>query len=164
MSNQNNSLEDKRTFKSKIFLAFSPGGHYVESMQIMNALNKYEVYYLTPYAPTTRKLNNVYFITDTAELGLPRSMILNIMISFKIFFKLRPKVIITTGAEIVIPICYLAKLLFRAKIIFIETFARVLSPSVTGRIIYPIADVFLVQWKTLIKCYGRKAKYVGRVF
>ena len=150
--------------KLKICAAFSPGGHYVEIMQIIEACKNFDVFYVAPYSVTTKKLKKVYFLIDTAQCGTLKAMMLNVILSLKILFKERPNVVITTGAEIVIPICYLAKFFLGAKIIFIETFARVFSPSFTGRIIYPIADVFLVQWKSIIKYYGKKAKYIGRVF
>ncbi len=150
--------------KKRIILAFSPGGHYVESMQILEALEDDEVYFVSPYAPTTKDLKNIFFITDTADIGLIPSMIINIFLSFKILLKIRPDIIISTGAEIVVPLCYIAKLFFGIKILFIETFARIITPSWTGRMIYPIADVFLVQWKEIQRLYGARAKYVGKVF
>ena len=148
----------------RIILAFSPGGHYVESMQILDALLGNEVFFVSPYAPTTEDLENVFYITDTAEIGLIRSMIMNTLLSLKILLKTRPDVVVTTGAEIVVPLCYLAKFLFGSRIVFIETFARIVTPSWTGRMIYPIADEFLVQWEDIKRCYGAKAKYVGKVF
>ena len=49
------------------------------------------------------------------------------------------------------------------KVIYLETFARVNDRSLTGRLVYPIADLFLVQWESLLEFYP-KAKYVGGVF
>jgi hypothetical protein len=34
----------------------------------------------------------------------------------------------------------------------------------TGKVVYPICDVFLVQWERLLKEYGTKAQFKGRVF
>jgi len=150
--------------KLKICIAFSCGGHYIEAMQLVNELCDYDICYATPYAATTKELKEVFFLRDPSEIGSLQALIANTIISFKLLLKKRPDVIITTGAEIVIPLCYISKLLFRKNILFIETFARVTSPSFTGRVVYHIADVFLVQWKTLLKYYGKKAMYVGRVF
>jgi UDP-N-acetylglucosamine:LPS N-acetylglucosamine transferase len=153
-----------RNRRLKLCIAFSPGGHYVETMQIMEAFGDFDLCFATTYAVTTKDLEKVYFLIDTAERGTIRAMMLNAIVSLKILLKEHPDALITTGAEIVIPLCYLAKLLLGTKIIFIETFARVTAPSFTGRIIYPIADVFLVQWKSLLECYGRKARHIGKVF
>jgi UDP-N-acetylglucosamine:LPS N-acetylglucosamine transferase len=46
-------------------------------------------------------------------------------------------------------------------LVFIETNSRIVKPSLTGRILYPFADLFFVQWKPLLKKYGKKAKYGG---
>jgi hypothetical protein len=51
----------------------------------------------------------------------------------------------------------------KSKIIYIESFARVYNASLTGRLVYGIADMFLVQSEELLKVYPR-AKYVGGVF
>ena len=92
-------------------------------------------------------------------------IILNIIIvaiqSLKIIVKERPNIIVSTGADVTIPICYLGKFL-NVKIFFIESFSRVNDLSPTGKIVYPIADLFLVQWKRLTKKYS-KAKYWGSV-
>ena len=79
-----------------------------------------------------------------------------------IFFKVKPQVIVTTGAGCVIPMFVLGKI-FRKKLIFIETFSRTDSKTITGKICYPMADVFIVQWKVLLNLYP-KAKYFGPIY
>ena len=46
--------------------------------------------------------------------------------------------------------CYLGKI-FGSKIIYIETFANRNKKTATGRLIYPIADLFIVQWEEMLK-------------
>ncbi|WP_307816097.1 hypothetical protein [Thermobrachium celere] len=41
-----------------------------------------------------------------------------------------------------------------------ESFAKVNTPNLSGKLIYPIADLFIVQWPELLKFYP-KAKYLG---
>ena len=77
------------------------------------------------------------------------------------YFKIRPKVIITTGTHTAGPMCYLGKI-FGSKIIYIETIANINTKTATGRLIYPIADLFLVQWKEMLKIYP-KAVYAGKI-
>jgi beta-1,4-N-acetylglucosaminyltransferase len=161
---QKNTSKNCSRSRLKVCVAFSCGGHYVEAMQLVNELEDYDICYATPYATTTKELEEVCFLRDPSDIGVLQALIANTIISFKMLLKKRPDVIITTGAEIVIPLCYISKLLFGRNILFIETFARVTSPSFTGRVVYPIADIFLVQWKSLLKFYGKKAMYVGRVF
>lgn len=101
----------------------------------------------------------VYFVANPGRN--PFKFIIHSVISLIVLVKERPKVVITTGAGLVVPICYLSKLLFRSKIIFIESFSRIDSPSLTGRIVFSISDLFIVQWEQLLKIYGNKAVYGG---
>ena len=68
-------------------------------------------------------------------------------------------VVIATGAHTTVPICYIAKL-FGKKVIFIETFANITTKTLSGKLVYPIADLFLVQWEEMLKLYPN-AKYRG---
>ena len=58
--------------------------------------------------------------------------------------------------------CYIAKL-FGAKVIWIETFANITTKTLAGRLVYPIADTFVVQWEEMKKLYP-KAKYWGWIY
>ena len=66
------------------------------------------------------------------------------------YFKIHPDYIITTGAHTAGPICCLGKL-FGTRIVFIETFASVERSTITGRLLYPISDRFIVQWESMKK-------------
>lgn len=93
------------------------------------------------------------------RLGIP-AFIINLFQTLFILMKEKPKVIITSGATVAFIFCWLAKFLFRSKIIFIETMSRITCPSLIGRLLYPVADVFIVQWKSMLKFY-QKAIYGG---
>ena len=57
---------------------------------------------------------------------------------------------------------YIAKI-FRSKIVYIETLANSKTKTATGRLIYPIADLFIVQWEEMLKLYP-KAKFGGWIY
>ena len=78
------------------------------------------------------------------------------------FLKERPDVVVSTGALAVIPFCLIAKL-FRRKLVFIESFAKVTSGNLTGRFLYRFADRFYVQWESMLKVYP-KAVYRGGIY
>lgn len=72
----------------------------------------------------------------------------------------RPAAVISCGPAVGVPPCVMAKLL-GIRVIFVETGSRVRALSMTGRIVYRFADLFLVQWPQLLaKC--AKAIYAGR--
>jgi len=79
----------------------------------------------------------------------------------KCILKERPKVIVTTGAEVAIPIVIFGKLFFHSKVIFIESAAQIHSQSQTGKLLYWFSDKFYVQWPSMLEVYGKKAQFVG---
>ncbi len=132
--------------------------------RLMPAFEGKEYFFVTYKSEYSRHLERAYFIEY--KLGYIRERITwlkTIFIALRILFKERPDVVISTGGgEIAIPFCYVGKLL-GAKVVFIETFARVTTRSAAGKLIYPLADLFLVQWETLLKKYGKKAQCWGSV-
>ena len=58
--------------------------------------------------------------------------------------------------------CCIGKL-FGSKVIYIETLANSSTKTATGRLIYHIADVFVVQWEEMLELYP-KAKYWGMIY
>jgi len=60
------------------------------------------------------------------------------------FWRLRPDVVVSTGAGMTLPFFLVARLL-GARCIFLETGARVTKPSLTGRVCYPLSHLFIVQ-------------------
>ncbi|KRM64125.1 hypothetical protein FC74_GL002026 [Lacticaseibacillus paracasei subsp. paracasei ATCC 25302 = DSM 5622 = JCM 8130] len=50
-----------------------------------------------------------------------------------------------------------------AKLIYVEVFDRIDKPTVTGKMVYPIADKFIVQWEEMRKVYP-KAVNLGSIF
>ena len=88
--------------------------------------------------------------------------IVNIVRSFVIFLRERPDVVISTGVFITVPMCVFAKL-FGKKVIYIESFAKVTSPTKTGRFLYKFADRFYVQWESMLNVYP-KAVCLGGIY
>ena len=147
----------------KICLAFSAGGHRLQILQLEKIYRKYDHFFLTYKGLTTVNLtknHRVYFITNFRRNFIKAFM--TIIQSLLIFLKEKPDIIVSTGAGITIPICYLAKF-FGKKVIYIESFSRVTSPSIAGKVAYPVSDLFLVQWEPLLKFYKR-AVYGGPIF
>jgi beta-1,4-N-acetylglucosaminyltransferase len=143
----------------KIGLICSPGGHFVEVLQLMEAFEDSSVFFLTYTEKATLNRKDTYYLRNFAKN--PSSLFVGILKIFYIFLKERPGVLFSTGAEIAIPSFYIGKFLFRTKLIYLECSAQVYNRSLTGRWVYPITDLFLVQWESLINQYGPKAKHVG---
>jgi UDP-N-acetylglucosamine:LPS N-acetylglucosamine transferase len=143
----------------KIGLICSAGGHYTEMLQLWEAFEEYPKFLLTYREVTTKDQKGAYFVENIFR-G-PLVFIKGIVKMFMILLKERPDILFSTGSEIAAPAFYFGKFLFGAKLIYLECSAQVYLPSLTGRFVYPITDLFLVQWEPLLKKYGPKAKYVG---
>jgi UDP-N-acetylglucosamine:LPS N-acetylglucosamine transferase len=148
----------------KICLACTHGGHLDEITRLLDIFKEYDYFFVTYNSEATRNLENAYLIKFEEKCLKAKIMLIKtLMKAIKILIKEKPDVIISTGGgEIAVPFCYISKML-GAKVIFIECSARVTTPSGGGRLVYPIADLFLVQWESLLRKYGNKAKYWGRI-
>ena len=133
-------------------------------MRLRDAFKEHDNFLVTYNSEATKNLENAYLIKfEGWDLKGKILLIKYIIKAVKILIKEKPDAIISTGGgEIAVPFCYIGKVM-GAKVIFIETLARMTTPSGGGRLVYPIADLFLVQWETLLKKYGDKAKYWGKV-
>lgn len=137
----------------------SAGGHLTEAIEAL-ALSDAPRYFITfdePHAKARLENEEAYYIIDPHTSLFKYA--LNAIQSFFLFIRKRPKVIFSTGAGIALSTCLLGKL-FGSKLIFLESGARITTPSKTGLFIYKYADVFIVQWKPLLKYYP-EARYVG---
>lgn len=66
----------------------------------------------------------------------------------------RPSLIVTSGAGITVPFCLFARLT-GARIVFVETMARITGPSASGRVLSRLASSVLVQWPEAMSAYPR---------
>lgn len=142
----------------KICCACSHGGHLNEILQLQEAFTGHEVFYFCYDAETTRRLDRAYLVPNMARN--PVEFVKNLGRVWRIFRRERPKLIVSTGAEIAIPVVLVGKLL-RISALYIECGAQVVRPSITGRVMYWLADEFYVQWPELLQAYGPRARYAG---
>lgn len=128
----------------------SAGGHLTEALLAIEGLDypNYYVTYRLPHLSRTLAGKELYFITNPHKN--PFKYAINCVQSLVIYLKKRPKFILSTGSGMAIASCLIGRL-FGSKIIYIETGARVSSPSLTGKLMYRFSHLFIVQWKPLMK-------------
>ena len=156
--------------KKKAWFVASTGGHLTELMQLRKIFYDFNYQIITERTKSNLKLRDKFgkkikfliYGSKDHKLVYPFKLLTNCFISLFLFIRFRPKYIITTGAHIAGPICLIGKI-FGSKIIFIETFANSETKTITGRIVYKFADLFIVQWESMLKLYPN-AKYFGGVF
>lgn len=154
----------------KVLFISSTGGHLSELLQMKKLFTEYDYHLITEATKTNVALKAEYGDKISyLRYGTKHNMFtyafifpLNSLKSLYFFLKIKPEVIVTTGAHTAVPMCYIAKI-FRKKVIFIETFANIHSKTLSGRLVYPIADTFVVQWESMLELYP-KAIYGGWIF
>lgn len=99
------------------------------------------------YYPTNRNIKN---------------LIKNSVLAWKILRKENPDLIISSGAAVAVPFFYIGKLLGK-RLLYVEVFDRIDKATLTGRLIYPITDRFIVQWEEQKRVY-KKAINLGSIF
>ena len=151
----------------KICLASNGGGHLEELKQLNLIWERYDCFYVVMKNKITEKMQEkTYYLLENTKKNKMIFLLKTGAIFFQslwILLRENPDVVISTGAGATIPLCLLAKKLFRKKLIFIETFAKREGPSRTGKFLYPFADLFIVQWKELLRFYP-KAGFGGSIF
>lgn len=90
------------------------------------------------------------------------ALIKNTFLAIKVLKKERPDLIISSGAAVAVPFFYIGKLL-GSKCIYIEVFDRINHSTLTGKLVYPVTDKFIVQWEEMKKVYP-KAINLGSIF
>ncbi len=156
--------------KKKVLFISSTGGHFKELMQLESLFSKYDSYIITEKISSNDFLKKKYknkcgfliYGTKDHKLTYPFKLLANCFISLYYFLKFRPKYIVTTGAHTAGPMCCLG-FIFRSKIIYIETMANITKKTITGRLVYHMASLFIVQWESMLKLYP-KAVYAGLIF
>jgi UDP-N-acetylglucosamine:LPS N-acetylglucosamine transferase len=148
--------------KPKVCLAATAGGHLTEIRALEYFYKKYPHFFVSDKRGDALDLSRqekVYFVSRTHRN--PLRLLWAFLQSFKIFFKEKPDVIITTGADTAFPISVIAKIMGK-KLVYIESFARITEPSLSAKLLHPLADLFFVQWPEN-KRFFSKAIYAGSV-
>lgn len=169
----------------KICLTCSHGGHLTEILRLLPAFEGYDMFFITYEGERTEELERKYTLPWWGDnvykrwriVNKDRKKVFSSNLNLRyfiylprvlprilwIFLREKPDLVVSTGSEIAIPV-FLIATLFRKKRIFIETWTRVSTASTTGKLLYSLSDLFLVQWESLLNVYGPKAQFRGAVF
>lgn len=146
----------------RILLVASPGGHLMQMLALRPAWEDLEYRWVTLDAADSK------FLLDPAEVDFahgptPRNIpnfFRNLRLAWTTVRRFKPDVILSTGAGLAVPFFVVGRLC-GVRLVYVESFTRVNRPALTGRMVYPLAHVFFVQWPTSSR--RRRAVYVGSV-
>lgn len=147
----------------KICLVGSSGGHLTHLLELEYWWKKHTRFWVTfNKADSKSALNNercywCYFPTNRNILNLVR----NTFLAIKVLMKEKPDIIVSTGAAVAVPFFFIGKV-FGIKTVYIEVFDRIDTPTLTGRLVYNITDLFITQWDEQKKIY-KKSKMIGPI-
>ena len=162
-----------------VIFACSEGGHFSQMMALSQLFGQYlsvlitdnyrankdmpalqdiqEIAYVGGIADSRKKnANNIH---NDSRLTYLKGYLKLFGQCFKVLKQYRPKVIVSTGSNVAVPLFWFGKL-FGCKLIFIETRAHVYNKSLTGKLVGGISDVVIVQWKEMLDVY-KDAEYYG---
>ena len=154
----------------KVMFISSVGGHLTQMLELKSIFNDYKYVLITEKTDVTKNMKEKYNISylpygsRNQKFTYPFILIANCFISLFYIIKYNPNVIVSTGANTAAAMCCLGKI-FGKKVIYIESFAKRTSPTVTGRNIYKLHayTTFVVQWESMLKYYP-KAEYWGGIY
>jgi beta-1,4-N-acetylglucosaminyltransferase len=148
--------------KNRVIFISSAGGHLTEILKLKSIFKKYNSVLITEKNGIELNLDiETKYLIYCSRFYFFRYIFIapiNIIKSLYYFIKYNPDLIVTFGAHTSVPLCYFAWF-FERKVIFIEVFDKIYTPTLSGILVYPIADKFIVQHSSLKKVY-KKSIYI----
>jgi hypothetical protein len=147
----------------RILLVSSSGGHLLQLHRLDGWWRKHDHLWVTfdtvdaismlegeeavwAFRPTTRNLPN---------------LLRNTLLAWRVLKRFQPTVVVSTGAGVAVPFFVLARVR-RIKTVYVEVYDRIDLPTLTGRLCYPLSDLFLLQWEEQKRFYP-KGQLIGRL-
>lgn len=147
----------------KLALVASSGGHLAELFcihELWQAHERFWVSFPTPDAESLLADETVFWAAYPTNRHLP-NLLRNLALAWRLLRRERPDVVISTGAGVAVPFLILARVL-GIRSVYLESITRIRELSLSGYLVYPFVDRFLVQWQELAERY-RRARFHGRI-
>jgi len=147
----------------KICLAASAGGHLSQLLKLADSWTEYKTVCITSAEVGRNELSRFgrVYIVGECNRQHPIRVVNVLLLCAGAVLRERPDVVISTGAAPGLLVCLWGKLL-GAKIVWIDSIANVEKLSLSGRLVQPLADLFLTQWPEFAERYD-KVEYVGTI-
>jgi UDP-N-acetylglucosamine:LPS N-acetylglucosamine transferase len=148
-----------------LLLVCSSGGHLLQLLGIGSVLkDHYSCQWVTFDKSDARSLlanESVVYAYGPTNRSV-RNLLRNTRLAWSVVAKCRPRVLITTGAGVAVPFAWIARLR-GSKVVYVESFSRITSPSLTYRLVRRATNRTYVQWPDLCPSIP-EARFVGSVF
>ena len=155
---------DHREPRVDVLLVCSTGGHLLQLVALAGAWADLERAWVTFDKSDARSLlasDRVYFAYGPTNRNIG-NLLRNLPLAWRLLGTLRPKVIVTTGAGVAVPFAWIGRMR-GARVAYVESFTRIDGPSLSCRLIRPVADRVYVQWPELAERLPG-SRYLGSIF
>ena len=156
----------KREGKLEVLLVCTAGGHLLQLHTLREVWEGYDHAWVVAAHEGTDVQSllaeeDVTFAHSPADRNL-KNLARNLRLAWRLLGRRRPDVMLTTGAAVAVPFAWVGRLR-GVKVVYVESLARAESPSLSCRMIAPVATRLYVQWPELQGKLPR-ARYAGTVF
>ena len=158
MSNRNSNPP-----RPKVCFIASSGGHLEQLKMLQPLMDRYDSFVVTERTKFTAIKAKYHLIQcGQKDPWVYPKLVANSFLSLGFLLRERLRYIVTTGTLLAIPVALLGKLL-GIKLIYIESFAKLNDGTRTGLFLYRYADLFIVQWESMLRVYPN-AVYGGSIY
>lgn len=150
--------------RADLLLVCSTGGHLVQLVALRDSWQRFTRAWATFDKSDARSLladERVYYAHGPTNRSI-KNLLRNLLTAWRVVGEVRPRVVLTTGAGVAVPFAWVARLR-GAKVVYVESLARIEAPSLTYRLVAPIATRRYVQWPELAEALPG-ARFAGNVF
>jgi beta-1,4-N-acetylglucosaminyltransferase len=154
----------RRDERVDALLVCSSGGHLLQLVALREAWSGHTHAWVTFDKSDARSLlagERVYHAHGPTNRHVP-NLLRNLVLAWRVVERTRPRAIVTTGAGVAVPVAWIGRLR-GARVVYVESFTRITGPSLSCRLIAPVAERIYAQWPELVQALPR-ARYVGNVF
>jgi beta-1,4-N-acetylglucosaminyltransferase len=140
----------------KVMLVCSSGGHLTQLFQLREWWQQHERTWVSFDDDHTRTLlagERSYYAYSPTTRNIPNAL-RNLRLAWSLLRRERPQVVVSDGAGIAVPFFMAARLL-GVKTVYVEVYDRISRPTLSGRLCYPISDLFLLQWASQAASYPK---------
>jgi beta-1,4-N-acetylglucosaminyltransferase len=146
-----------------VLLVCSAGGHLLQLYLLRQAWEGLSHGWVTLEREDSRSLlaGERVFYGHGPTTRNAMNFLKNVWLAYRLLPRLRPRIIVTTGAAVAVPFAWIGRL-SGAKVVYIESLTRTDAPSLSCRMIRPVASRVYVQWPELARAL-RGSRYAGSV-
>jgi UDP-N-acetylglucosamine:LPS N-acetylglucosamine transferase len=148
----------------ELLLVCSSGGHLLQLVALRESWSRFTRAWATFDKSDARSLldgERVYFAHGPTNRNV-KNLLRNLILAWHVVGEVRPRVLLTTGAGVAVPFAWIARLR-GAKVVYVESLSRIEGPSLSYRLIAPVATRRYVQWPELAQKLPR-TRFAGNVF